>query len=199
MNKNSWPVFIPRPISIVRGVTNVWVYNSFVMPILQVVRLISGDISQSRWESLMIAGCFLLFPIFAVFHWGLGRILDSLYSGWSKNYPMSFKAHATEGMAAYNVAWIVRVVMIIISVIVVREFFIDTNNIMLGEEPPPDNKWELIGNFLFWVPYWLAVLFYHIGDLFVRFFGKKPIVKNPKILPFYQRNKSTIKRKRDRQ
>lgn len=180
MSKNSWPVYIPRPISVIRGVVNVWVYDSFVMPILQVIRLISGDISQSQWESLVILGCFLLFPIFAFFHWGLGKALDSLYSGWSKDYPMSFKSHATEGMSAYNVAWMVRVAMIIISIFVVHGISTDANNIMLGEEPPPDNKWELIGEILAVIPYWLAVFFYHIGDLFVRFFGKKPKIRSKK-------------------
>lgn len=201
MSKNSWPVFIPRPISVVRGILNVWVYDSFVMPILQVVRLISGDISQSRWEGFMMIGCFLLFPVFAFFHWGLGKILNSLYSGWSKDYPMSFKAHCKEGLLAFNVAFFVRQIIIILHIFVAYYLLQDTNNIMLGAEPPPDEKWELIGEVLAVIPYWLAVFFYHINDLFKRYQAKqKPLLfQKPEKLPFYQRNKSTIKRKRDRQ
>lgn len=196
MNTSEWPFFIPRPISIIRGIINVLVYDSFIMPILSIIRLLSGEMEQSRWEGLMLLGCFFLFPIFAFFHWGLGKILDSLYSGWSQNYPMSVKAHWKEGLLAFNVGFFVRQAIIIINIFVAYYILKDANNIMLGEEPPPDEKWELIGGVLAVIPYILAIFLYHVGDLFNRYFGKKPAVKKTEKLPFYQKNKSTIRRKK---
>lgn len=195
MSKNSWSVYIPRPISGIRGVINVLVYDSFIMPFLQIIRLLSGEIDQSRWEGLMLLGCFLLFPIFAFFHWGLGKVLDSLYSGWAQNYPMNIKAHWKEGLVAFNVAFFVRQTIIIINIFVAYYLLKDASNIMLGEEPPPDEKWELIGGVLAVIPYILAIFLYHIGDLFNNF-GKKTVTKKPEKLPFYQKNKSTIRRKK---
>jgi len=207
MNTNSWPIWLPRPLTIIRGIANVWIYDSFIMPILQVVRIASGDrLSPGQWEGVMMSGCLLLIPIFAGFHWGIGKILDSLYSGWGANYPMKLKDHWMEGLIAFNVAWFVLVSMIIIGVLVIHGMFTDVyNNILLGEEPLPDDKWETIGEFLAVFPYCLAVFLYHIGDLFTRFrdliwkFANKPIMKKPEKLPFYQRNKSTIRRKKRNQ
>ena len=73
------------------------------MAILQIAKLLFNVSEQGRWEGLMMLGCFLLIPIFAFFHWGIGKFFDSLYSGWSKNYPMKLKDHLKEGLIAFNV------------------------------------------------------------------------------------------------
>lgn len=204
MSKNSWPVFIPRPISVVRGVTNVWVYDSFVMPIIRFIEVLV-EMTFSQSSGLMLLGCFVLIPIFSGLHWGLGKLLDSLYSGWSKNYPMNGKAHLLEGITAFNIAWFIRIIIIILSVFILKEFFADANNIMLGNEQDfSEDKWESISQVVTVIPYYLAVFFYHISDLFGRFngrqailnFANKPLFQKPEKLPFYQKNKSTIRRKK---
>lgn len=157
-----WPVWIPYPISIIRGVTVLSVYQNLLSSGIEELKTenVFNSVQDIDFILLVILALIFLIPTFMGIHFLIGTALKFLFKSLWLKHSWRWFNHLREGVTAFLVALLVTGTLIIFAYTYYKIFPYPGSLAFLSATIAPDLS--LIKIFLGL----LGVIYYHIGFIF---------------------------------